>query len=118
MATTRVFTLEGSSVSNGSTETLTDSDDQSWVIDKVQVTEESGSNLGGATATISIAGDSVTDQVVDVEALRAEYDELPTLDLEWPSNRQFEFDLSNDSGSTVTINVSLWVEPASGNGGT
>jgi hypothetical protein len=112
MATTKVFTLEGSSVSNGSTETLTESDDQSWNIEKVQVTEESGGNLGGGTATISIAGDSTTDQVVAVETLRDSYGDLPTLDLDWPSNTQFEFDFSNNTGGSVTINVSLWVEPA------
>lgn len=118
MPHTRVFTLEGTSVSDGSTESLTESDDESWVIEKVQVFEESGTTLDASTATISIAGDSVTDQSVIVAALQGDFVDIPTMDLEWPSNRTFEFDYTNSSGSAATVNVLLWVTPLSDTGGT
>jgi len=111
---TRVFTLEGSSVSDGGTESLTDSDNESWTITEVQVTEESGTTLDGSTATISIAGDSVTDQSVVISTLQGSYSDLPPMELDWPSNTQFEFDWTNSSGGSATINVLLWVEPAEG----
>lgn len=117
MTHTRVFTLEGSSVAGGGTESLTDSDNESWVIKKVQVEEEGNNALSGSTATISIQGNQVTDQNVPVELLRDDFEALPELDLEWPSNTQFEFDWTNGTGATsFTINVSLWVEPMQGGG--
>jgi len=114
MPHTRVFTLEGSSVTDGSTEQLTDSDDGSWMIKKVQVFEESGTTLDASTATISVAGDNITDQNVVIASLQESHSDLPTMDLEWPRNNQFEFDWTNDSGGSATINVLLWVQPNNG----
>jgi len=113
MVDTEIFTIEGSSVSDGSTEQLTEADDESYVINKVQVIEESGTDLNGSTASISIAGDSITDQNVPISALQEPHEDLRTLDLEWPSNRQFEFDWTNSSGSSATINVVLYVTQTS-----
>jgi len=110
---TRVFTLEGSSITDGNTETLTESDDSSWVIEKVQVTEEGQAALNGATATVSVSGTSFTDQTVALGSLQAEYEDLPHMGIVWPSNSQFEFDYTNNSGSSATVNVVLWVKPAS-----
>ena len=70
MPHTRVFTLQGSSVNDGNSEQLTDSDDQSWIIRKIQVQETGGNDLNDATATISVAGDNVTDQVVQIPHLQ------------------------------------------------
>lgn len=117
MPHTRLFTLEGSSTADGSTEQLTDADDESWVITEVQVFEEGGTTLDGSTATISIAGDSVTDQNVPIAALQEAYEDLPPMDLDWPQNTQFEFDWTNSSGSSATVNVVLYVQPMSGTGG-
>jgi hypothetical protein len=114
MPTTRVFTIEGASVSDGDTESLTDADDESWTITEVQVFEEGGTTLDGSTATISIQGDSVTDQNIPIAALQGDYSDLPPMDLDWPSNTQFEFDWTNSSGSSATVNVVLYVQPASG----
>lgn len=108
---TRVFTIEGSSVGNGATETLTESDNESWVINQIQVTEESATVLNDSPATISIAGTSYTDRNVIISSLQESHSDLPPLDIEWPSNRQFEFDWTNDSGGSATINVMLWVDP-------
>lgn len=114
MTHTRVFTLEGSSVASGGTETLTDSDDESWVIREIRVEEEGNNSMDGSTATISIAGDSVTDQNVPIELLRHPDAELQPWDLDWPSNRQFEFDWTNNSSGSLTVNVVLVVEPMEG----
>ena len=116
MPHTRVFTIQGSSVSDGNTETLTDSDDQSWVIEKIQVQETGGNDISDATATISIAGDSVTDQNVQIPHLQNPIDQIPEWDLEWPSNTQFEFDWTNNDGGGRTIDVALWVSPMSDGG--
>lgn len=107
----RVFTLEGGSVGDGASEQLTESDNESWMIEKIQVREESGTSLDGSAATISIAGTSVTEQNVIIDSLQAEYSEIPPMDLEWPEQKQFEFDWTNSSGSSATVNVMLWVKP-------
>jgi len=116
MPHTRLFTIEGASVSDNGTESLTESDDESWMITEVQVFEESGTTLDGSTGTISISGDSVTDQNIVLASLQEPYAELPPMDLEWPSNTQFELSYTNDSGGSTTLNVLLWVEPMSGSG--
>jgi hypothetical protein len=117
MPTTRVFTIEGGSVSDGATEELSEADDEAWTIEEVQVVEESGSDLPASTATISIQGDSVTDQNVPIATLQESYSDLPPMDLEWPRNTRFEFSWTNSSGGSATVNVVLWVTPASGSGG-
>lgn len=114
MPHTRVFTIEGSSVSGGSTESLTDSDNDSWVIEKIQVRESSGTALTDSTATLSVSGDNFTDQNVVVDALQESHADLPPLNIDWPSNTQFEFDWTNNSGASATINVMLWVSPMQG----
>jgi len=111
---TRVFTLEPSQIaSGGGTATLTESDDQSWVIEKIQVTEDGANDVGGATATISIAGDTVTDQNVDLGAHQDAYADLPPIHLVWPSNNQLEISITNNSGNSVNLSIMLWVRPAS-----
>lgn len=114
MPETRVFTIEGASVAAGGTETLTDSDNESWVIDTIQVREAAGTALNDSTATLSIAGDSFTDTNVIISALQETHSDLPELSVEWPSNRTFEFDWTNNSGAAATVNVLLWVSPMAG----
>jgi len=109
-----VFNIEGGTVSDGSTEQLTESDNESWMIKKIQVIETSGTDLTASTATISIMGDSVTDQNINISSLQENYRDLPELDLEWPQQKDFEFDWTNSSGGDATIMVQLWVEPMNG----
>jgi hypothetical protein len=115
MPHTRVFTLEpGQVTSGGGTASVTESDNESWTIDKIQVVEEGGDTVAGVTATIQIAGDSFTDQEVDLGSLQGDYENLPPMDVEWPSNRQFQADLTNNAGSDVTPRILLWVSPMQG----
>jgi hypothetical protein len=110
---TRVFLQEPSQISSGGgTATITDSDDKSWVIEKLQLTENAQNDLSGATGTISIGGNSVTDQSADLATFQEGYSDLPDLGLVWPSNNQFQLDVTNDSGSNINIEVTLWVRPA------
>lgn len=117
MPKTRVFTLEGSPVAAGSTETLTQSDNENWVIERIQVFEEGNNTLSSSTATLSIAGDSFTDSSVLIAAHQEAYSDLPVPEVDWPSNKQFKFDWTNSEGASRTINVLLWVRPMSTNGG-
>lgn len=116
MPHTRVFLVDGggSSVSDAGTETQTESDNEDWVIKKIQVQETGGNDLTDATATISVGGDSVTDQNVQIPTLQESIDRVPEWNLDWPSNTQFEFDWTNNDGGSRTIDVMLWVEPGSG----
>lgn len=115
MPRTRVFTIDvGQVTSGGGTASNTESDNESWVIEKIQAVEQAGDDLGDVTATLQIAGDSFTDQVVDLGALQGDYENLPTMDVEWPSNRQFQADFTNNQGSNVTLNLLLWVRPMQG----
>lgn len=115
MALTRVFTVEGSQVSNGSSDELTESDNDSWVIERVQVRDEDG-NLGSVSdVTISVGGNSVTDQVLPLDTLAAEYDQLPPMNLNWPQNTQLKFAYTNESGGNVTLDFVVWVREAGSN---
>lgn len=108
MVTDRLATIEGTSISNGSTGTLTYQDDETHMIEKVQLVEDTSTALNGATGTISIGGDSVTDQVVPLEVLTDNYRDLFTVMLELPSNTEFELAVDNGSGSAITIDVVLY----------
>lgn len=106
---TRVFTLEGSSTSDGNSEELTKTDNEDHTIEKVQVVEGSGTDLTGSTATLQVRGDSVTDQVVPISVLQYPYEDLPEMGLEWAQGQQFKFSWTNASGSSATVRVLLWV---------
>jgi hypothetical protein len=108
MVDDRLATIEGTSIGNGSTGTLTYQDDESHMIEKVQLVEDSGTALNGATGTVSIGGDSVTDQVVPLEVLTDNYRDLFPMMLELPSNTEFELAVDNGSGSSVTLDVVLY----------
>jgi hypothetical protein len=108
MATDRLASIEGTGTADGATSELTFQDDESHTIEKVQVIEEGGTTLDQSTATISIKGDSVTDQAVPVSALQENYRDLFKMDLELPPNTEFAFSFTNDSGGSVTINVVLY----------
>ena len=115
MPDTRVFTLEpGTVTSGGGTANVTESDNESWVIEKIQVEEQGDDTVAGVTATFQIAGDSFTDQEVDLGALQGDYMDLPNMDLDWPSNRQFQADLTNNQTGDVTPRILLWVTPMQG----
>lgn len=110
---TRVFLQEPSQIaSGGGTGTITDSDDKSWVIEEIQLSENAQNDLSGATGTISIGGNSVTDQSVDLATLQESYADLPPLNIIWPANNQFQLDVTNNSGNNINLEVSLWVRPA------
>lgn len=106
----RLATVEGASLSDGSTETLTYEDNEAHVIEKVQVIEEGGTTLDASTATLSIKGDSFTDQNVVVSALQENYRDLYAVDVDLPANTEFEFAYTNNSGGSVTVNVILYFD--------
>lgn len=108
MAEDRLATIEGGAIADGATAELTYQDDESHTIKRVQVFEEAGATLDASTATISVKGDSVTDQVVPVAALQESYSDLFSMDLSLPSNTEFSFSVTNDSGGSVTLNVVLY----------
>jgi len=111
---TRVFLESGSSVAAAGNESLTDADNESWVIERIQVTEESATTLDASTATVSVGGNNVTDSSVIVSTMQADYDRVPVWDVAWPANKTFEFSWTNNSGAAATINVNLWVRALSG----
>jgi len=108
MAEDRLATIEGGGTADGATSELTYQDDEPHTIERVQVFEEGGTELDQSTATITIKGDSVTDQVVPVNALQEAYSDLFTMDLDLPSNTEFAFSFTNSSGGSVTVNVVLY----------
>jgi hypothetical protein len=104
----RVATIEGSSVADGATASLTYEDNEAHTIEKIQVVEEAGTTLDASTATLSIKGDSFTDQNIVLSALQGDYTDLYPFDVELPANTEFELSFTNDNGSSVTINVVLY----------
>lgn len=114
MVFTRLFTVEGSSVSNGSSDELTTSDNDSWVIEKIQVVDESG-NLGDVSdVTIRISGNSLTDQNLPLSVLDSNYDELPMWNAVWQQNKELEFSYTNESGASITLDFVVYVREATG----
>jgi hypothetical protein len=112
MAFTRLFTVEGSSVSNGATDELIESDNKDWIVEKIQVVDESG-NLGAVSdVTIRVGGNSITDQVVPLDVLVGDYVDLPEWNFTWPSNKQLEFSYTNESGSGITLDFIVYVREA------
>jgi hypothetical protein len=108
MVDDRLATIEGTSISNNSTGTLTFQDDEAHMIEKVELVEDSGTSLAGATGTISIGGDSITDQVVPLAVLTENYRDLFPFMVELPANTEFELAVDNGSGSSVTLDVVLY----------
>jgi len=112
MAITSVITVEGSSVSAGNSDTLKESDNDSWVVETIQVVDESG-NLGAVSdVTIKVSGNSVTDQVVPLDSLVGDIPDIPTWNFVWQSNRDLEFSYTNESGSSITLDFVLFVREA------
>jgi hypothetical protein len=115
MALTRVFNVETSSVSNGSSNTVVEADNDSWVVERIQVRDEEG-NLGTTSdVTIRVAGNSITDQNVPLDLLTDDYESVPKWEFVWQSNRDLEFSYTNESGGSVTLDFTLWVREATGN---
>jgi len=110
MVDDRLATIEGSSLADGATKTLTYEDNEPHVIEKVQVIEESGTTLDASTATLSIKGDSFTDQTVVVSALQENYRDLFEFGVDLPANTEFELALTNSNGSSITVNVVLFFD--------
>lgn len=109
MAFTRVFTVEGSSVADGSSDELTESDNDDWVIEKMKVIDEEG-NLGDTSnVTIQISGNSVTDQVVPLSELDQTHGDLPVFNVYWPSNNDLRFSYTNEAGASVTLKFVVYV---------
>lgn len=109
MATKRVFTVEGSSVSDGNSDELTDSDNSDWVIEQIAVVDEQN-NLGDTSdVTIKVAGNSLTDQVIPLTELTEPVDGLPVWNAYWPANNQLEFSYTNESGSAITLDFIVYV---------
>jgi hypothetical protein len=112
MTTTRVFTVAGGSVSNGASDELTESDNEDFVIEYIRVLDEED-NLGvDSDVTIQIGGNSITDQVIPLDDLAKTYDELPELNIVWPSNKQLRFSYTNDSGNSITLKFVVYVREA------
>jgi len=99
------------------TETLTDSDNDDWMINQILVEHNTTNAFTNSTATIKVGGDTVTDPVVDIATLEEEWSQVAPWDLEWPSNRDFEFSWTNEEDTGETVDVQLWVEEMSGGGG-
>jgi hypothetical protein len=116
MAFTRVFTVEGSSVADGNSDELTESDNDDWIIEKIKVIDEEG-NLGDVTdATIQIAGNSLTDQVIPLTELTQSHDDLPVWNGYWPANKQLRFSYTNEAGNSITPDFVVYVRDGSGVG--
>lgn len=112
MAITSVITVEGGSVSAGNSDTLKESDNDSWVVEKIQVVDESG-NLGSVSdVTIKVSGNSVTDQVIPLAALQGDLPDIPTWNFVWQSNRDLELSYTNESGSSITLDFVVYVREA------
>jgi hypothetical protein len=112
----RLATVEGTSISNNSTGTLTFQDDQDHTVEKVQLIEDSGTSLAGATGTISIGGDSITDQVVPLGVLTDRYADLFTFMVDLPQNTEFELAIDNGSGGSITVDLVLYYSDHMGSG--
>lgn len=110
MVDDRLATIEGSSLADGSTASLTYEDNEDHVIEKVQVIEEAGTTLDATTGTLSIKGDTFTDQVVPLAALQENYRDLFEFGVDLPSNTEFELSFTNENGSSVTVNVVLYFD--------
>jgi hypothetical protein len=109
MAFTRLFTVEAASVANGNVNEVTESDNDSHIVEKIKVIDEQG-NLGDETdITIQIAGNSITDQVVPATELTQTHSDLPVLNAYWPSNKQLRFSYTNESGSSITLKFVVYV---------
>jgi hypothetical protein len=114
MVDDRLATIEGTAITNGGTATLTYQDDTAHTIEKIELVEDAGTALNGATGTVSIGGDSVTDQVVPLEVLTENYQDLFPMMLELPQNTEFELAVDNGSGSSITIDVVLYFDGGMG----
>jgi hypothetical protein len=108
MVDDRLATVEGSSVSDGSTGTLVYEDNEPHTVEAIQVIEESGTTLDATTGTLSIKGDTFTDQVVPLAALQENYRDLFKFNVELPSNTELELSFTNANGGSVTVNLVLY----------
>lgn len=116
MPFTRVFTVEGSSVADGNSDELTESDNDDWIIEKIKVIDEEG-NLGNVTdATVQISGNSLTDQVIPLAELTQSHDSLPVWNAYWPANKQLRFSYTNEAGNSITLDVVVYVRSGEGVG--
>jgi hypothetical protein len=114
MAFTRLFTVSTSSVSDGSVNEVTESDNDTHVVEKIKVIDEEN-NLGDSTdITIQIAGNSITDQVIPASELTQTHGDLPVINAYWPSNKQLRFSYTNESGGSVTLKFVVYVRDGSG----
>jgi len=114
MAFTRVFTVQASSVANGGTNEVTESDNDDHVVEKIKVLDEEG-NLGtDSDVTLQIAGNSITDQVIPLDELTQTHGDLPVINAYWPANKQLRFSYTNDSGGSITLKFVVYVRDGSG----
>jgi len=113
MTTTRVFTIEANSVGAGNSNEVSDSDNEDYVVEKVRVIDEEG-NLGlDSDVTIQIGGNAVTDQVIPLADLDKDLADVPTMNINWPSNKQLRFSYTNDAGASITLKFVVYVREAS-----
>jgi hypothetical protein len=114
MALTRVFTVEGSSVSNGNQDELTAQDNDPWVIEKILVRDEEG-NLGSTSdVTIQVGGNSITDQAVPLDVMATDIDSAPTWMAYWPANKTLRFSYTNEAGDSITLDFVVFVRSGDG----
>jgi hypothetical protein len=112
MTETRLFTVETSSVADGSSNEVTEADNDSFVIEKVKVLDEEG-NVGDTTnLTIQIGGNSITDQSIPVSELQQTHGDLPVLHVNWPANNQLRFSYTNEAGGSITLKFVVYVYEA------
>jgi hypothetical protein len=109
MAFTRVFTVEGSSVTAGNSDELTESDNDDWVVEKVKVIDEEGNLADVSNVTIQISGNSVTDQVIPLSELTQTHGDLPVMNVYWPSNNDLRFSYTNESENSITLKFVVYV---------
>jgi len=113
MTTTRVFTIEANSVGAGNSNEVSDSDNEDFVVEKVRVIDEDD-NLGlDSDVTIQIGGNAVTDQVIPLADLDKDLADVPTMNINWPSNKQLRFSYTNDAGASITLKFVVYVREAS-----
>jgi hypothetical protein len=112
MTVTRLFTVEAGTVSSGASNEVSETDNESYIIEKVKVLDQNSNISADTDVTIQIGGNSITDQVIPVTELNQDHGDLPVLNLNWPENKQLQFSYTNDETDDITLKFVVYVREA------
>ena len=106
----KFITIDLGSITAGGTVESKLKKSESWKIVKIKAIEKNDNSLANVTATIRIANNVKTDEVVPLSVFQGDENEVPELNWEWKAGDEFVISVTNNGTATVNVFIVLQVE--------